>query len=160
MAPPKLPPNWFSVNGGRRRAVERRAGIQIVVAEHVKRAAVVIVGAALGNHADLRAAGRAGFGGVDCGADAELGDGVEGDVQPRIGLLGLLLDAAGVDAVEDEVAVIERMAVELDGALPAVAVVDGARRQQHEAGPVPPVDRNLFDLLGFHQAADFGARSG
>ena len=73
---------------------------------------MVVVGAGLRDHVDLRAAGRAGFGGVVGGADAELGDGVEGDVQARVGLLGLFLDAAGVDAVEGEVAVVERMAVE------------------------------------------------
>ncbi len=102
-------------------AVERRARIQLVVAHVVERAAVVFVGSGLGNHADLRAAGGSGLGGVVRSADAKFGDGVERDVQPRVRLLRLFLHAAGIDAVEHEVAVVERVAVELDGALPAVA---------------------------------------
>ena len=88
-------------------AFEPRAGTQFVVAQGVETAAVVVVAADFGDHADLRAAGRAGLGGVHGGADAELGNGVERDVQAPVSLVGLLLDAAGIDAVEGEVAVIE-----------------------------------------------------
>ena len=86
------------------------------------------------------------FGGVVRGADAELGDGVQRDVEARIGLLRLLLHAAGVDAVESEVAVVERVADESDAALRAVTVIDGSRREQHQAGPVAAADGNLLDL--------------
>ena len=71
-----------------------------------------LVGSGLRDDIDLRAAGGAALGGVDARGDAEFGDRIERDVQAGLGLLRLFLDAAGVDAVEREVAVVERVAVE------------------------------------------------
>ena len=85
-----------------------------------------LVGTRLGDHVDLCATGRSAFGRVIGGADAELGDRIERNVESGVGPLGLLLHAAGVDAVEGEVAVIQRMAGETDLALAAVCVVDGS----------------------------------
>ncbi len=137
-------------------AVERGAGIESVVAERVERAAVILVRASLRDHVDLGAARRAALGGIDRRTDAKLGDGVECDVQPGLGLLGLLLNAVVVDAVEGVVGVIDGMPVEADTALGAVAVVDGPGSEQHQAGPVPSADGKLFDLLRFNQPADLG----
>ena len=135
------------------RTVERRAGIQRVVADRVEQAAVIIVGAALGNDVDLRAARGARLRRVVGGADAELVDRVQRDVEAGIGLLGLFLHAGGVDAVEGEVVVVERMSGEADVALRAVSIVDRARRQNHQAGPVAAADRDLLDLRRFNHAA-------
>lgn len=55
---------------------------------------------------DLRSAGGATFRSIVRSADAELGNGIERDVQSRVGLLRLLPHAAGVDAVKSEVAVV------------------------------------------------------
>ncbi len=136
-------------------AIERRAGIQRIVPCRIKRAAVKRVGSGLRNHVDLNAAGRAAFRGVDRRADAELGDRIEGDVQPRFRLLRLLLNTVVVDAVESVVGIVDRVTIEPNAALRAVTVVNRAGRQHHQTGPVTAADRNLLDLLFFDQPTDF-----
>src|SRR5437762_263726 len=81
------------------RAVERRARIECVVAHGVKRASVIAIGSGLRHDDNLRATGGAAFGGIDSGAHAKLGDGVQRNVQARVGLLRLFLHTARVDAV-------------------------------------------------------------
>src|SRR5947207_1786677 len=108
-----------------------------------------LVRAGFGYHVDLRAAGGAGFGCVVRSADPKLRDGIERNIEPRIGLLGLLLHAAGINAVEREVAVVEGVAGKADAALRAIAVINGSGGEQAQAGPVAAADRNFLDLLGF-----------
>src|SRR5262249_17492459 len=127
-----------------------------VVGDGVKRSAVILVRACLRHDVDLSAAGRAALGCVDAGADAELRDGVESDVEPGVGFLSLLLYAAGVDAVKSEIAIVQGVAGEADGALGPVTVIHGAWPQQHQAGPITSADRNLFNLLSFNQATNLG----
>src|SRR5262249_57143938 len=117
-----------------------------------KPAPVKVFGAAFRQDFYVGAPRRAALGGIDGGADTKLRDGVESDIEPGVGFLRLFLDAAGVDAVKSKVAVVQGVAGEADGALGAVAVIDSAWRQQHQAGPVTSADRNLFNLLGFNQA--------
>jgi hypothetical protein len=113
---------------GNGRAVKWRPGVQRIVAQRIERAAVKIVGAGLGDHLHLDASGRSALRRVDRGAHAELGDRIERDVEARLGLLRLLLHAVVVDAVERVVGIVDRVAVEADAALRAVAVVDRAGR--------------------------------
>ncbi len=116
---------------------------------------MITVSAGLRHHVDLRAARGPALGGIDSGAHAKLGDGVQRNVQARVGLLRLFLHTAGVDAVERKIAVVEGVPVEADAALRAVAVVDCPGDQGHQAGPVAPADRNLLDLGRFDDAGDF-----
>src|SRR6202041_3745074 len=97
--------------------VERATRIQRVIADGIEDAAMISVRAGLRDYVDLRAARGAALRSVIGRADPKFGDGVERDVQPGIGLLRLLLDAAGIDAVESKVAVIQGMAAEADAAL-------------------------------------------
>src|SRR5215813_2593562 len=138
------------------RIVERRARVERVVTNGVKRTAVILVRAGLRHDVDLSAAGRAALGCVDAGANAKLRDGVESDVEPGVGFLSLLLYPAGVDAVKSEIAIVQGVAGEADGALGPVTVIDGAWRQQHQAGPISSANRNLFNLLSFNQATHRG----
>ena len=117
------------------------------------------VRAGFGNHGDLRAAGGATLSRIVGGAHAELGNGIQRDVEPGFGLLGLLLNAGIVDAVEGVIGVVDGVAVEADVPLRTVARVDGAWRQQHQAGPIAAADWNLFNLLLLDQATDFGRSS-
>ena len=80
------------------RIVERRPCVERIVAQSVKRAAVVLVGAGLGDDVDLRAAGGAALSGINACANPKLRDCIESDIEPGIGLLRLLLDAACVYA--------------------------------------------------------------
>src|ERR1022692_586987 len=74
-------------------AVKGRAGVESIIAQRVERASMKVVSAGRGHHLDLHAAGGAALGGVDRGADAKLGNGVECDVEPRLRRLRLLLHA-------------------------------------------------------------------
>ncbi len=114
-----------------------------------------VVRPGLGNHVNLHAGSRAALGSVNCGADTELLDRIQRDGKPRLGLLRLLLDAGSVDAVKREIVVVKRVAVEPDVPLAAAAVVDGARRQRHERGPVPPAQGDLVNLRRLDDAANF-----
>ena len=145
------------VQGERRngRTVKGRPGIQRVVTQRVERAAVKLIGSGFGNHLHLHAARGTAFRAVHRGADAELGDRIERDVQSRFGLLRLFLHAIVIDAVKRIVRVVDGVAVKADIALRAVAVIHRARRQHHEAGPVSATHGNFLDLLGFDQAAHF-----
>src|SRR5258708_20084637 len=115
-----------------------------------------MVGGGVRYHVNLCTARGSGLSGVIGGAHTELGYGIQCDVEAGVGLLRLLLDTAGVHSIEREVAVIERMAGEADAALGAVAVVDGCRSEQHQAGPVASADRDLLDLGGLDDAAHLG----
>ena len=145
--------------GGDRSAVEGRTGIQGVIAQGVEGTSVKLIGAGFGYYLDLDAAGGTAFRGIDRGAHAKLGDGIERDVEARFGLLGLLLHTVVINAVEGVIGVVDGVAVEADIALRAVAVVDRARSQHHQAGPVASADRNFLDLLRLNQTADFGRGS-
>jgi len=82
-----------------------------------------LVGTCFRDQVDLRATRRAAFGCVRGGTYAEFGDRLQRDVQVRIGFLRLLLDAAGVNAIEGIVFVIQRPAIESD-----VVLIAGFRR--------------------------------
>ena len=115
-----------------------------------------LVAARFRDQVHLRAARGAAFGGVHGGTDAEFGDRLERNVQVRVGLLRLLLDAAGINTIERIVFVIERPAIESNGVLLIGGVgVNCARRQRHQSSPVAAVKRDLLDLLGLDHNADF-----
>src|SRR5262249_23637872 len=93
-------------------SIERRTRIQRRIAQRIKASAVELIGAAFRNHIDLRTAGRSRLGRINISADAELGNRVERNIKPRVGLLRLFLNAARIYAIESEVTVIERVAGE------------------------------------------------
>src|SRR5262249_53892765 len=126
-----------------------------ISAQRVEEAAVKLIGSRLRYNVDLSSAGGAAFRRVIRGADAEFLNGIERDIQAGIGLLGLLLNTASVDTVKGKGAVVEGVAVKTDAPLRTVTIVDGAGCQQHQTGPVPATDGNLFDLFGFDYAGDF-----
>src|SRR6267142_1306945 len=107
---------------------------------------VKLIHSAPGNNVHLPAAGRPALRGVDGGVHTKFRNGFQWYLQPRFGLLRLLLDAAGVDAVECEVVIVARPAVEPDIALGTSAGVDRSRGQHHEGRKGAPVERNLTDL--------------
>jgi len=129
------------------RGVEWRARIQRVVAKELEGCTVKNVRAGLRDGVHLRAAGRAAFGRVHGRLHSKLRDRFERNVQARIGLLTLLLDAGRIDAVEGEVVVVASPSDESDVALAAAAGIDGARGERLERGPVAAVDRNVVELL-------------
>src|SRR5205814_1852613 len=99
---------------------------------------------------NLAAGGRATFGGVHGGVDAEFGDRVQRDSQAGVRFFGLLLDAAIVDAVQGVIVIVARAPGETDVALVAAAAaagVDRAWHEQHQVGPVAAVQRNAPHLL-------------
>src|SRR5262249_40127759 len=104
-------------------------------------------------HVNLRAAGRTSFSCIDVSANAKLGNRVERNVEARVGFLRLFLNAAGVDAIESEVTVIERVTREADCPLGAISIVNRAGHKQHQAGPVSPADGYAFDLILINQTA-------
>ncbi len=70
--------------------------------------------------------------------------------------MGLLLDSAGIDTLESEVTVVERVAVEADIALTSSTAVDRPGRERHQRSPVPAIERNISDLRRFDHAIDLG----
>src|SRR5262249_2664524 len=141
---------------GNSRAVEGGAGIERVIPQRVKDTSVEVVSACLRYDLDLWSASGSAFGRVDGAAHPELGERVERDVQASLGLLRLFLDTVVVDAIEGVVRVVNGVPVEADVALGAVAEVDGARRQEHKARPIPAADRKFLDLRCFDFSAHLG----
>jgi len=78
------------------------------------------------------------------------------DLQPGLRLLRLLLDAAGVHAVNLKVVIVASAADEADGALIASAIVLREWRQQRKAGPVAPVVWKIGDLILADDGRCFG----
>src|SRR6267142_6176718 len=107
------------------RTVERRACIERVVAHGIECAPVIAISAGLRHNIDLRAARGAAFGSIDRGAHTELGYSIQRNVEAGVGLLRLLLHAAGVKSIERKIAFVQGMPVEADAALRAVTVIDG-----------------------------------
>src|SRR5262249_7278884 len=126
------------------------------VAKGVEAAPMKIVGATSRHDVDLRAARVAAFRCVVGRADAKFGHGVERDIETGVSLLGLLLNSAGIDTIKGEVTVIERVSGKADAALGPIAVIDRSRSEQHQAGPVSPADRDLFDLRRLDNSGHFG----
>src|SRR2546423_13816134 len=91
-----------------------------------------LVRAALGDDADLTASGRSTLRRVESRADTEFGNRFERNLQPRFRLLGLFLDSAGIDAVEGEVVVVARAAVEANVAFGPARSVDRSGREHHQ----------------------------
>src|SRR5262249_32824457 len=139
----------------KRGLIEGRPRVERIISNGVECAPAIIVGAGLRDYIDLRPAGGPALCRIHCGADAQFGNRIEGDVESSVRLLCLFLYAAGVYSVKGEVAVVKRVVGEADGALSAVAVVDRARDQQHQAGPIAPADRDVPDLGRVDQATHF-----
>src|SRR5205814_377574 len=76
------------------------AGVHPVIAVELEPGTVKRVCTRFGDNVDLPAAAGAALRGVDSGIDAEFGDRIERDAEPRIRFLRLLLDAGVVDAIE------------------------------------------------------------
>ena len=108
-----------------------------------------------GNNVHLPAPGRPALRGVDGGVHAKFRNGFQWYLQPSFGLLRLLLNAAGVDAVECEVVIVARPAVEPDVALGTSTGVDRSRGQHHESRKRAPVERNLTDLRRIDDGSNF-----
>jgi hypothetical protein len=64
-----------------RRTVERRPGIELIIAQRVEGSAMILVGARLGNDVDLRTASGSAVGRVVRRADTKLLDRIECDVE-------------------------------------------------------------------------------
>ena len=115
-----------------------------------------VVGAVLGLDVDLAAGLRAIFRIVQRAVDAILLNGVLRNLQAGLRFLSLLLNAAGVDAVNLKVVVVARAAGKANGALIAAAVILSEGREQGEAGPVAPVVGQIRDLIGANDRGRFG----
>ena len=114
------------------------------------------VGAGFRDHGDLAAGGAPVFGGEEHGVDTKFLDGVDRDGEANEGLLGLIDDVGGVDAVVGKVIVVEAAAGEADAALVAAAGIDSAGNQRCEGGPVSAVQRQVSGLPRLDASAERG----
>ena len=89
-------------------------------------------------------------------ADAELRDRLAADDEPRIAVLARILDASRVDAVERPVVVVAGPADEPRAQVRALAGVDRAGREQHQASPVAAGERQLLQVARLDDRANRG----
>ncbi len=109
--------------------------------------AVPVIRARLGFYVDLAARLCAVFRVVQSAVDAIFLDCVLGNLQTRLRLLGLLLNAASIDTVNLEVVVVSCAAGEADRSLIAATVILGERCEEGETSPVTPVVGKVCDLV-------------
>ena len=102
-----------------------------------------LVGAGLGDHIYLATGLGAVFRVVQGAADTIFFDCVLRDLQARLRFLGLLLDSAGVNAVNLKIVVVACSSCEANGSLIAATIVLGERSEESETGPVTPVVRKI-----------------
>ena len=122
------------------------SGIEGGISQIAESGAVPVIGSGLCDHIDLAARLGSILGVIQGAADAIFFDRVLGDLQPGLRFLGLLLNAASIDAINLEVIVVTSSSGEADGPLVAAAIVLREGCEQGEAGPVAPVIGEFFDL--------------
>ncbi len=135
------------------RGIEWGTRIQRVIVKELKGRAMKGVRPGLRHGVHLSAPRRAAFGGVDGGFHPKFRNRFQGNVQARIRLLTLLLNAGRIDSIECEVVVVAAPPNEPDVSLAAAAGVDRAWGERLERRPVAAVDRNIFKLLMFENGS-------
>src|SRR5579862_49560 len=115
------------------------AGVEDRVSKIPENRTVIVVGAALGFDINLAACLRAILDIVDGAVHAIFLNRILGDLQASLRFLGLLLNAAGVYAVDGKIVVIAGAACEPDRALVASTIILRERREQSEARPVAAI---------------------
>ncbi len=126
------------------------ARIESGIPQIAKHRSVIGVGAVLGFDVDLAARLGTVFRIVQRAVDAILLDSVLRNLQAGLRFLGLLLNAAGIDAVNLKVVVVSGAAGEANRSLVAAAVILSEGREEGEAGPVASIVGEVSDLLGVY----------
>src|SRR5262249_12712352 len=117
---------------------------------------VIVIGTVLGLDINLSAGLRAVFHVVQGTADLIFLDRILRNLQAGLGFLGLLLNAAGVDAIEREIVIVASPSGKADGALITATVILSEWSKECEAGPVPPVIGQFRDLISVDNGGSFG----
>ena len=113
-----------------------------------------VLGAALGDHLNLRSVVAAEFGGLPVGRDLEFGDGVHADA-----ISELLIDADIGHVLTVEREVVLRCAAAIDADVARARVGGDAGNGLQQAGVVAAVDRDVHHLFAGDDAGAF-RRSG
>src|SRR5580704_4929136 len=108
------------------------------------------IGAGLGFDVDLATRLGTVFRIVKRAADAILRNRVLRNLQPGLGFLSLLLNAAGINTVNLEVIIVARAAGEPNGSLIPATIILRKRCEHGEASPVAPIVGEVSDLLGVY----------
>src|SRR5208337_561250 len=81
------------------------------------------------------------------------------DLQAGLRFLSLLLDAAGIDAVDRKIVVVAGAASETNRSLVAAPIVLRERSQQREGGPIAPIVRKIRNLIRPYYGPGLGRRA-
>ena len=139
-------------------------GVQRVAALVLEERARKAVRPALGHHGDVAARTKAALGRSKTGVDSKLRNGLHRGLQPELRASGIQVARAGVPhvstvyAIEVQVVLLIRLAVEANARPAAVAVARGTGGQGHQVGKVAAVHWKALNLFGRHVDANLGRR--